>query len=329
MPGPEVLEIIEPGLLATVQDAGRPGLAAEGVTHGGAADTWSLAVANALVGNPPGAAAIELTLAGAVARALVPATVGLAGTIGATLERGRRAIAPGTAVTLAAGDVLRIDGPARGARADLALAGGVSVPVVLGSRSTALGAGFGGFEGRALRAGDRLRAEAERDALAPGEATWPGDAAPAASPVRILPGPHLESVGEPALAALLGAAWTVAPTSDRVGLRLDGHRLPGDASGALPTLGVIAGAIQLPPDGGPIVLLADHQPTGGYPVVAVVISADVPRLGQLAPGAALVFALVSATEARDALLEARATFERGVADLRADGWDDLWRWARG
>jgi allophanate hydrolase subunit 2 len=153
MARPYVLEVVEPGLLTSIQDGGRPGLTAEGVTRGGAADRWSLAVANALVGNPPDAAALELTVAGPTLQPLRAVTVGLAGTIGGRISSSGLAIAPGAAFTLQPGDTLHLDGPVTGARGYLAIPGGIDVPAVLGSRSTALGAGFGGFEGRALRAG--------------------------------------------------------------------------------------------------------------------------------------------------------------------------------
>lgn len=328
MAGPEVLEVVATGLIASVQDGGRPALAAEGVTRGGAADTWSLAVANLLLGNPPDAAAIELTLPGAAVRALQPVTVALAGTIAARVDGAGRAVEPGTAIELATGAVLAIDGALAGARSYLAVPGGIDVPDVLGSRSTALRAGFGGFEGRALRVGDRLRAAAA-DPVRAG-ARWPGPPAPPDRPIRFLPGPHAGVLGEAAVEALLSTRWTVAPASDRIGLRLDGDPLPGDSTGELATLGVVAGAIQVPPDRRPIVLLADHQPTGGYPVVAVAITADLPRLGQLAPGAVLRFEGTTAAAARDALLARHEDLRAAAAALGdATRWDDLWRWARG
>ncbi len=329
MPGAEALEVVEPGLLASIQDGGRTGLAAEGVTRGGAADTWSLAVANLLLGNAQDAAAIEVTLSGAAFRALRPVTVAISGTIAARLERSNEQVLPGTARTLAAGEVLRIDGPATGARAYLAVAGGIDVPVVLGSRATALGAGFGGLDGRALRAGDRLRC-VDTDVLRP-DARWSGATARAEGPIRVLEGssspPFVDAVD-----ILVATPWTVLPASDRMGLRLDGPPLPiddGEAWVDISSSGVVAGTVQVPRDRRPIVLLADHQPTGGYPVVAVVISADLPRLGQLAPGATVDFERVTSADARKALVEQREALRAAAATLGEDAaWDDLWRWAR-
>ena len=325
MPGPAVLEVLDPGLLTTVQDGGRPELATEGITRGGAADRWSLAVANALVGNPADAAALELTIAGPTLRPLRAITVGLAGTIGGRIPGRGLAVAPGTAVTLQPGDTLHLDGPATGARGYLAVPGGVDVPVVLGSRSTALGAGFGGLEGRPLRAGDRIRATAPDDALVRNPARWPTEAAPAPGPIRVLLGPHATDLGAGASRALLAGPWAVGPASDRMGIRLAGRPIPGDAYAELPSLGVVEGSVQLPPDGLPIVLLADHQPTGGYPVIAVVITADLDRLAQLPPGAPIQLAMTTLEAARTAREAPRESFAAGVAALRADaGWDELW-----
>jgi allophanate hydrolase subunit 2 len=358
MSGTEVFEVVDPGLLTTVQDLGRAGHGPEGITEGGAADGWSLAVANALVGNPPDAAALEITLIGPTLRALRPVTVGLAGTIAGRIVGSGTTVAPGTGVSLGAGATLRLDGPATGARGYLAIPGGVDVPVVLGSRSTALGAGFGGFDGRALRAGDRIRAgdpvegsreaaagdaRATRDAargdaratvtpsswpvgtVAP-TAIWPGSPAPEPGPVRFLPGPHADDLGAPALAALTAYDWIVDAASDRVGLRLAGPTLPGTSIGELASHGVIAGAIQLPPDRRPIVLLVDHQPTGGYPVLAVVIRADLPRLAQLAPGMSFRFVETTRNHAREALRARRRAYDAALTTMRDDArWDDLWR----
>ena len=330
------LEVLDPGLLLAVQDGGRPGLAAEGVTRGGAADTWSLAVANALLGNAPDAAALEATLLGPTVRALASVTVAIAGAMAAPRVGDRRAGPARDIRDAAAGQELALEPASRGARGYLALPGGIDVPVVLGSRSTALGAGFGGLGGRALRAGDRVSALGATGpgaaALAALPARWPGDACPppvtAAAPLRVLAGPHAPTLGQDVLARLVDGGWTVAPASDRVGLRLDGVALPVTGAGDLASHGVVAGTLQVPPDGLPIVLLVDHQPTGGYPVVAVVVTADLPRLGQLAPGGLVTFELSTPDAARDALAAADAAFAAALAHLReAAGWDAMWHGA--
>lgn len=327
-----VLEVVEPGLLTTVQDAGRPGLGAQGITAGGAADPHSLAVANALLANPPGAAALELTLAGGALRALRHLTLAIAGAdLGARVLETDEGVAPGRTVVLREGETLAFGTapPGGGCRAYLALPGGVGVRPVLGSRSTALGAGFGGFGGRPLREGDRLAV------LGPGldrpAAHWTGPVTePGVGPLRVLSGPHGASEAGGGLAARLASrAWTVSPTSDRTGLRLVGEPLAA-GTGSLASHGVVAGAVQLPPDGRPIVLLADHQPTGGYPVVAVVARVDRPRLGQLAPGDGLRFELVEEAEARRLDAGRRSTVDAALDHLReAAAWEALWRGAGG
>jgi biotin-dependent carboxylase-like uncharacterized protein len=330
------LEVLDPGLLATVQDAGRPGLGALGITAGGAADPHALLVANALLGNAPGDAVIELTLAGASLLALRPVTIAVAGAdLGARVRETRVRVAPGGTLDLREGQTLTVTGArggaARGCRAYLAVPGGIDVPVVLGSRATALGAGFGGFGGRALEVGDRLAAGGATLERPP--AHWTGPIAdPGAGPLRVLPGPAASGpgAGTPDRAAgLAGRTWTVSPASDRIGLRLDGEALPA-GSAPLASHGVLAGAIQLPPDGRPIVLLADHQPTGGYPVIALVAAVDRLRLGQLAPGDAVAFEVVDEAAARRLAATWRAAVGAGVEHLReAASWDALWRSAGG
>jgi 5-oxoprolinase (ATP-hydrolysing) subunit C len=325
MNGPEILEVLDPGLLTTVQDGGRTGLAGEGVTRGGAADRWSLAIANVLVGNPAGAAALELTLAGPKLQALRAVTVGLAGGIGGYVANTGLAVAPGATFTLQAGDTLHLDGPATGARGYLAVPGGIDVPEVLGSRSTALGAGFGGYAGRALTAGDRLCAGAPAGSLTAPPRRWPGDPTPTPGPIRVLPGPDAAYLDTEALDALLATPWSVSSSSDRVGLRLEGPPIAGGPIMELASRGVTAGTVQLPPDRLPIVLLVDHQPTGGYPVIAVTITADVDRLGQLAPGATVHFQATTPEAAREAMEMRRFLFQAGADELREAGrWDDLW-----
>jgi biotin-dependent carboxylase-like uncharacterized protein len=320
-----VLEVLAPGMQTTVQDAGRPDLGHLGVPLSGACDAWSFDVANALVGNEPGAAALELTIAGPELRTVTDCVVGLAGADlgGLIVDTGRRLV-PGRSHRVPAGVTISFPAPlAAGARAYLALPGGLDVPLALGSRSTCLAAGFGGLEGRPLRAGDRLACLRAADA-APEGRTWPSDVGD--QPIRVLSGPDPAELDD-----LLAQAWTVAAESDRMGLRLDGDHIAGGGhAGQRRTHGIVPGTIQRPPDGRPIVLLADAQPTGGYPIPAVVATADLPRLGQLRPGGELRFELVDRPAARRALLDRRAAWERGVRNLVAGAdWDELWRSARG
>lgn len=332
-----MLEIIEPGLLATVQDAGRPGLAHLGVPRAGAADPWSLRVANALLDNDPGDALVELTFAGARLRALEPTVLGLAGAdLGGHVDGGS-SVPPGRVASLASGEVLTFGGADRaasGARAYLSLPGGVDVPEVLGSRATCLRGAFGGLNGRALRAGDAVRGcragelTEARDERWPGSPITPRHADPVGTwRLRVLRAPpELWSVPAAAADAVFEASWTVSPASDRMGLRLDGGGPAAIAARSRPSHGVTFGTIQLPPDGRPIVLGVDHQPTGGYPVLGAVISADLPALGQLVPGDAVRFVVVDVVAARAALETDRAAFRAALDALRGDArWSDLWR----
>jgi biotin-dependent carboxylase-like uncharacterized protein len=324
------LEVLEPGLLTTVQDAGRPDWTHLGVPVGGAADPWSLAVANLLAGADAGAGALEMTIIGPTLAVREPVTIGLAGADlgGVVRETGRR-LPPGRTSALEADTTIAFPGGAAGARAYLAVPGGIDVPAVLGSASTLLSAGFGGIEGRALRAGDELRAAAP--GMPPVDRAWPwidGDpvaaiAAAGATPtLRIVPGP---AAGTDVLVA---ADWRVRPESDRVGLRLEpvGEVGPIPGSGEILSHGVVRGAIQLPPSGLPMILLADHQTTGGYPVAGVVARADHSTLGQLRPGDPVSFSAVTVEEARNAWLQQMEVFARGEAALSGGSeWDDLWR----
>jgi biotin-dependent carboxylase-like uncharacterized protein len=330
------LEVVAPGALTTVQDGGRPGSGHLGVPEGGAADRWSLAAANLLLGNDPGAAALELTLVGPELRVVEPLHLALAGA-----DLGGSATGPGGATTvlrpgrawqLPAGTTIRFDGPVPGepgARSYLAVPGGFDVPAVLGSRSTALSAGFGGLDGRPMVAGDVLTAAAPGArpvaALLP-LATWPSDVrhplAARGSVVRLVPGPDAAAIPG-AVDRLTGVEWQVDPASDRMGLRLVGPALAGGAGDRL-TTPTVQGAVQLPADGRPIVLLVDHQPTGGYPVVAVAITADHPILGQLPPASTVGFVAATLEDARAALASQRRDLARAAAALTdAAAWEAL------
>ena len=333
------LEVLEAGLQTTVQDAGRPDWTHLGVPVGGAADPWSLAVANLLAGADAGAAALEMTIAGPTLAVREPTTIGLAGAdLGGIVRETGRPILPGRNHALAAGTSVAFPGgdaaagaAAAAARAYLALPGGIDVPPVLGSASTLLSAGFGGIEGRAVRPGDVLRPRRRSAGGAvPPDRLWPwleGDPlarfrASGPSPLRVVAGPV------DGAHALVAGKWRIRPDSDRIGLRLDGPSLhvPGPGEGELLTHGVVRGAVQLPPGGAPLVLLADHQTTGGYPVIAVVARADQPLLGQLRAGAMVRFVVVTADEARNAYVDQVAALARGAAALGGDdSWDELWR----
>jgi biotin-dependent carboxylase-like uncharacterized protein len=273
-----MIEVVSPGPLATIQDLGRPGHAALGVGESGAADRRSLRLANRLVGNPEGAAAIELTFGGFTARFETLAHVALAGAPCA-------GVAMHAPLYVPAGGVLRVGAPTAGLRTYLAVAGGIDVEPVLGSRSTDTLAGLGPAR---LRAGDRLPVSPTHG-QPPGVDLAPVPAPPAHPVLRVLPGPRADWFTDEALDTLLAAPWTVTPRSDRVGMRLDGPALARRIDDELPSEGMVVGALQVPPDGRPVLFLADHPVTGGYPVIAVVHPDDIPLAAQARPGTTLRF----------------------------------------
>lgn len=304
-----MIEVLRPGLQTTVQDLGRAGWRASGVPAGGAMDPWAARAANRLVGNSDGAALLEILLAGPELRCARAATVAWVG--GGLEARGAGgALAPGVACRLAAGERLELGRTVAGARAWLAVGGGVDVPPVLGSRSTELAAGFGGLGGRALAAGDRLplgREAPHRErrlagALARREA--------AAATLRILVGPDGSHPVE-ALGALAGP-WRVSARSDRRGVRLESEAPVPGAPGLLRSQGVLPGAVQWLPSGGLVLLGVDAPVTGGYPWIAQVIEADLARLAHLLPGARVAFEPCDPERAAAALAGRERELAEGV-----------------
>ena len=325
------IHVIKPGLLTTVQDLGRPGSQRYGVTPGGAADAGALRLANLLVGNPEGAAGLEITLTGPTLQFAEEALVAICGGEFEVTIAGR-SLPMWRPVWLKAGAELVFGAARSGCRAYLGVAGGFAVPRVLGGRGTYLAAGFGGFEGRALRTGDVLKVGpaslwARRLALAlTGSQPWNsvhwevGAAArPRYSPaptVRMIRGPQWDWFGENQWERFLSERFTVTVRSDRMGLRLAGMALNLDAPREMVSEGVVAGTVQVPPDGQPIVLLADGQTIGGYPKIAVVATSDLPLLAQLRPDDTIGFQEESVAEAQELLLAAGrlfATVKQGIA----------------
>lgn len=307
------LEILDPGLQSLVQDSGRIGYTRIGVPPGGAADGLSLRCANELVGNRAGAAAIEMAMLGLAARASVPLTICLAGASApsAFIEAvdGTRVPIPAlTPRVLPAGAALHVGRLTNGLRTYLALAGGIDVPRVLSSASTLLSASMGGFEGRALRRGDLIRVGSP-SAHAHSESPRASLAAALQVMVRpqrlrIVPGLHAAELGQGLLEAIQEAKFKVENQSNRVGVRLRPDETHAQSwshgLGRIASVGMTFGAIEIPHGGSPIILGPDHPTTGGYPVLACVIAADLPALGQLGPGDAVRFELVSHEAARAA-----------------------------
>lgn len=293
--GGTAIEVVRPGPLATVQDLGRPGLGHLGVPHAGAADAASLRLANRLVGNPEDAAGLELTLGRAVFRFRGEAWVAVTGApakITVSAEPGGEAleVPHGSAFRVATGAQVQVGAPAAGLRSYVAVRGGIDVPSVLGSRSADLRSGLGPPP---LRPGDLLPVGLPGEPQ-PGGPPGPAPVMPVAgqaSEVSVVPGPRDDWFVPGALDVLCGADYAVTPASDRTGLRLAGPALARARDDELPSEGVVTGALQVPPGGQPILLLADRPVTGGYPVIAVVAAADIGLAAQLRPGGRLRFVL--------------------------------------
>ncbi|MDS4073727.1 MAG: biotin-dependent carboxyltransferase family protein [Defluviicoccus sp.] len=320
-----VVEVVEAGLGNCIQDAGRPGYRSIGVPLSGAADRILLACANRLAGNEAEQAAIEVNLVGPRLKAVSGIVrIGIAGNVAAhvTGSNGSAADIPAwRTTTLFPGDVIAI-GATRGP-AYVSVCGGFRVPRQLGSRSTYARARIGGMAGRALAPGDSLPCgEVRGDPWLEFRAAAPF--VHAAGPIRIIPGPQDDYFDPAAFDALLGEEFTVSRDADRMGMRLDGPALAhrADKGADIVSDGIVPGAIQVPADGRAIILLADAQTVGGYPKIATVIAADLPRLAHLAPGAGLRFQCVSLADARAARLaqeHALAAWCERIASFRPPG----------
>ena len=326
------ITIRAPGPQTAVQDMGRPEARRFGVPLGGAADSEAHRLALALAGLGPDAVTLEFRLMGpTLVVEGAPVRVALGAAAPATITRadgGKLALAAWHTATLLPGDSLAVGMLAQGATGYLALNPAPAVPVVLGARGTMLRALFGGHEGRALAAGDRLVLGEGAPSGPERMAVW---ARPAA-PLRVMLGPQEDHFTPEAVAAFLGEAFTVTDGVDRMGARLAGPVLAHSALGAdIMSEGLSPGSIQVPGDGQPIVLGVDAQTIGGYPKIATVISADLPRLGQLVPGDTVRFAAVTLDEARAARRAAEARLAAAIAAIAPaappGGLDEaaLWR----
>ena len=291
------------GLLTTVQDLGRRGFGPVGVSPSGAADPISLRVGNRLVGNKEGAAGLEMMLLGGTFIFPQGAVVALTGSdFGATLDNVR--VDVGTSVQVRPGQTLRLGPTTSGARCYLCVQGGIAVKPFLGSASTHILSGLGGFEGRPLRKGDVLRI-----GRAP-KCYRKRTINPRASEnfsrrkiLRVTPGPQADWFSESSLRAFYEGTYRVGEQSNRMGLRLEGAAVSQRGAREMITEGVSLGAIQVPNGGSPIILFVEQQTTGGYPKIANVISADLHRVGQLRPRDEIRFEQVTFDTARSLLVE--------------------------
>lgn len=297
------IRVEAPGLFTTVQDLGRTGFGPLGVSASGAADKNSLRLGNRLVGNPTNAAALEMTLLGGEFSFPDGALFALTGAdFGATLDGNR--LAPGSSAEAKPGQTLRLGATRDHARCYLCISGGIAVEPFLGSASTHVLSGLGGFEGRPLRKGDELQigsavASRQKRIIAPSmqKRLRPSKV------LRVTPGPQGDWFGDAARQAFYSNTYQVTEEANRMGLRLQG--LPIQASGArnMITEGVALGAVQVPESGQPIILFVEQQTTGGYPKIANVIAADLASVGQLRPRDEIRFELVGFDAARALLVE--------------------------
>jgi antagonist of KipI len=289
----EVLRVEKPGLFSTLQDLGRLNAMSSGVPPGGAMDRFAHRAANLLVGNDEGEATLECTLSGPTLAALRSCLVAITGADFDPRVNGEPA-QMWSGMFLAEGDRLSFAGRRSGARAYIAIAGGIAGDRWLGSLSTYILAARGGMHGRLLAAGDVITVAGVPAAPAIAGRLLSADHRPdyADHTLHAIAGPHARRLDAQGRKALFGGAFSVSRDADRMGYRLEGPTL--DASGdELLSFGLAAGAVQVPRSGQPILLMADHQTAGGYPVVATVVSAALPVAAQLLPGDELSFSEIS------------------------------------
>jgi biotin-dependent carboxylase-like uncharacterized protein len=307
-----ILRVLSAGPGATLQDGGRHGYLRFGVTAAGAMDQLAHATANLAVGNPGDATAIEISVGGIeVTAECASLSVAIAGGEFA-LSLDGRPLPPAVVLNLEEGAVLKIRAGASGSWCYLAVAGRFVVPKVLGSHATHTRTGFGGVNGRALAAGDRLgieRSGSSRPSI--GAITAPS-LDRAFDTLRVVLGPQHDFFADDQISAFLAGPWTVSARSDRMAYFLDGPRLTHARGFNIVSDGIAMGAIQVPGDGRPIALMADRQSTGGYPKIATIIGPDLGRLAQARPGTVFKFTAVSIEQAVAARRAEAALLERGV-----------------
>jgi len=313
------LKVVAPGLFTTLQDRGRLGFQSLGMPVAGALDMLGLQIANALCGNAPDMAALEVRYLGPSLKVEAESVrLALAGEAQADLLAADGSVYPlqsWRSFTLKQGDTLRI-GNTGSAVAYLAVAGGFDLPPFMGSLSTYTRAGLGGFKGRALQAGDLLPL-ALPEAPASGDLQVSGaDALYGEGPIRVVLGPQQDRFTAEGIAAFLGGAYSVTQEADRMGIRLQGPAIAHTRGADIASEGIANGAVQVPGNGQPILLIADRQTTGGYTKIATVISADLPRLGGLKPGAVMQFQQVSVAEAEAIRRRQQADLQALLADLQ-------------
>lgn len=309
------IRMISPGMFTTVQDRGRTGYMKSGITVSGAMDARSYETANRLVGNRDGEAALEVTFVGPVIEFTEDTVFAVTGA-DLSPKRNGKDIPMYRAQDAKAGDTLSFGARRGGCRAYIAFRGGIDVAPVLGSRSTDIKAGIGGMEGRKLQAGDVLPLAAKEGTPFYGAAEKE-DFSPALKTLRVLMGPQDDRFTEKGINAFLHAQYSVTNNSDRMGIRLSGEAVETENGSDIITDGICMGAVQIPADGQPILMMADRQPTGGYAKIANVISQDLPLAAQLVPGDSVRFEKVSVQQAQALLLNEQEKLKNIPAAARS------------
>lgn len=319
------LVIERPGLASTLQDFGRFGYQRFGISASGAMDLDAMRIANALAGNPPDKVVIEMAMTGLSATVVGgPCRLALAGATMPVSVNGR-AVASWRAYALEDGDRIDIGAATDGVYACLAVAGGLAVAPTLGSLSTHTRSSIGGFEGRALRPGDRLPLAATSLAAGPILGLAEADRPRRTGPIRVVLGPQDDHFTAAGIETFLSAGFRVSPRADRMGMQLEGPAIEHGAGFNIISDGIANGSIQVPGHGAPLVLLADRQTTGGYPKIATVIGPDLPRVAQSRPGETIRFTAIDRHEAEAEARRHRQTIDAAIARIRplAFGTEDL------
>lgn len=288
------MKILSSGPLSTIQDAGRFGVLGKGFSPGGAMDSEAMALANLLVGNAPGVGVIEMTMLGLSARFDCDGVIAVTGA-DMSPKRNGVPIERYCAVAVRAGDELTMGAAKNGMRAYLAVAGGFDLPLVMGSVSTNLKCGLGGFQGRKLQNGDELPLNQRTSVFRPRK--LPPTDYPDCITLRVLLGPQDDAFTQRGIETFLGSVYTVTDKADRMGIRLSGERIESKNGVDILSDGIAAGSVQIPASGTPIIMMADRQTTGGYAKIATVISTDLSRAAQARPGTRIRFAQVTQAEA--------------------------------
>lgn len=309
-----IFKVLKAGIFTTIQDLGRTGYQQYGVAVAGAMDAFSLRIGNLLVGNKERDAGIEATLIGPTLEILKDTRIAITGG-DLSPQLNSFPLPMWKSVDVPAGSILSFGRPRSGCRAYIAVRGGIDVPVVMGSRSTYIRAGIGGYQGRPLMEGDILTADIDKyhDKKRWRNRSLAAEAIPhytSSHEIRVLLGPHLHLFTERSIDQLLNHPFTISPASDRMGYRLKGERLQLKAAVELISEATPAGTIQVPAQGDPIILLADRQTTGGYPKIGTCITVDLPRLAQAKPGDLVRFHPVTLEESHQLLKEQERFFHK-------------------